>query len=353
MSRTVLEDLLRDYVESSGGAWDEVEPQVYDLLLPASPSESRFDSQQMLRVAFDPEAIPEHPGAQLAGFGTPLVDRLLDDAINRGRFSRLYFLGLNLNPRDLPTLARRAIALADGLELTIGALRALYFPQAFFWFQATFASDQKEREIVPVAIDLHYGRQVRHRDKLLDQHRLSELEPVVLPEVRHSSLAAAYPLARDEVARTLTTLAHIRDRDNKDHLGRQVERMKRYYADMRSEIDAAPLRGKDAAEVQAQRDSRKIGLEREEKLRIAELLQKSALRVDVQRLATVVIQQPKILLKGELSIPKKPPLPLQLVWDPLLEALEAASCPSCQAPTFKLGHNRLRGIVCPGCERDE
>jgi hypothetical protein len=91
MSRTVLEDLLRDYVESSGGAWDEVEPQVYDLLLPPSPGETRFDNQQMLRVAFDPEAILEHPGAQLAGFGTPLVERLLDDAIARGCFSRLLF----------------------------------------------------------------------------------------------------------------------------------------------------------------------------------------------------------------------------------------------------------------------
>ena len=57
MSRTVLEDLLRDYVESSGGAWDEVEPQVYDLLLPASPSESRFDSHPipsifLVKIAF-------------------------------------------------------------------------------------------------------------------------------------------------------------------------------------------------------------------------------------------------------------------------------------------------------------
>src|SRR5258708_27514362 len=113
MSRTFLEGLLRDYAESAGGAWDEVEPQVYDLLLPAGPGESRLDAQQMLRVAFDPEAIPEHPGAQLAGFGTPLVDRLLDDAISRGRFSRLYFLGLNLNPRDLPAIARPAIAPED------------------------------------------------------------------------------------------------------------------------------------------------------------------------------------------------------------------------------------------------
>ena len=39
--------------------------------------------------------------------------------------------------------------------------RALHFTQAAFWFQAEFVSDQKEQEIVPVAMDLHHGREVR------------------------------------------------------------------------------------------------------------------------------------------------------------------------------------------------
>jgi len=30
-----LEQFLRDYAEASGGMWDEIEPQVYDLMLPA------------------------------------------------------------------------------------------------------------------------------------------------------------------------------------------------------------------------------------------------------------------------------------------------------------------------------
>ena len=47
-----------------------------------------------MRLVFDPEAIPEHPGAQLASYGTPLVDRLLADAVNRGRHVVLYLVGL-------------------------------------------------------------------------------------------------------------------------------------------------------------------------------------------------------------------------------------------------------------------
>ena len=80
-----LEEFLRDYAETIGGAWEEVEPQVYDVLIPSAEAPSPLDaaSQQIVRVTFDPEALPEHPGAQLASFGTPLIDRWLADAVAR------------------------------------------------------------------------------------------------------------------------------------------------------------------------------------------------------------------------------------------------------------------------------
>ena len=77
-------------------------------------------------------------------------------------------------------------------------MRPLFFPAAF-WFEATFVSDQKEQEILPVAIDLHHGRQVRHLDRLLDRGRLAETPSLPLAETRHPGLASAYPIARDRV----------------------------------------------------------------------------------------------------------------------------------------------------------
>ena len=57
----------------------------------------------------------------------------------------------------------------EGLELEIGTPRALNFPQAVFWFEAEFVSDQKEQQILNVAIDLFYARQVRHLEELLEE----------------------------------------------------------------------------------------------------------------------------------------------------------------------------------------
>src|ERR1019366_472408 len=107
-----LEAFVRDYVDVTGGVWDEIEPQVYDLLLPAegagAETSRSVDGREIVRVAFDPEAIPEHPAAQLVSFGTPLMDRLFTDAMQRGRFARMYIVGLNLTPHDLAGRLHRA-----------------------------------------------------------------------------------------------------------------------------------------------------------------------------------------------------------------------------------------------------
>jgi hypothetical protein len=301
-----------------------------------------------LRVAFDPEAVPEHPGAQLASFGTPLIDRLLTDAVRRGRYARFYFLGLNLHPHDLSGRARRALTLPADVELRVEGVRALYFAQAVYWFQATFASDQKEEEIVPVGLDLHYGRQVRHTDRLLDESRLSEHAPVPLPEARRMSVAAAYASARDEAVRVASPLANTRRRELAERLERQIARMTRYYRDLRAELDDQAARARDD-EARARVAARREAVGREERVRVAELRQKSTLHLELRLLNVAVIEQPKLLLGCELTARGRPPGRLEVVWDPLLEAAEAAPCPRCGRPTFAFGLTRQAEVVCASC----
>jgi hypothetical protein len=350
-AQSPLEGFVRDYVDVTGGVWDEIEPQVYDLLLPAEgagPDTARVD-RAIVRVAFDPEAIPEHPAAQLASFGTPLMDRLLGDAMQRGRFTQMYFVGLNLTPHGLSDRVKRAYALPANTRLEVERVRALHFPQAVFWLQATFVSDQKEQEIVPVALDLHHGRQVRHLETLLDHTRLSETPSAPLLEARRMGLPSAYPLARNQAVRTIGAMANARHRQQSEHIQRQIARMSRYYADLLSELADQVARARERGDDMAKFTGRREALEREEKIRVAELRQKSALRVEVRLLNVLVIQQPKLLIHAVLNTEKHDAEPLELVWDPLTEALEAVSCPQCERPTFAFASNRLNKLACPDC----
>ena len=343
-----LEAFLRDYAEVVGGDCAPVEPQVVDLMIPGATDP---DELEIVRVAFDPEAIPEHPGAQLASFGTPLVNRLLADALVRGRRVELYLTGLNLAPHGVADRARKALTLPPGASLQVERVRPLQFPQAVFGFEAEFISDQKEQEILSTAVDLHHNRQVRHLEALLDRSRLAETPWGPLPEAPHGGLASAYPAARDRVARTLSALANVRGRELGDRLDRQLGRMARYYADLRAEVaeQAAKAKGKpdaDPAKFAARRDA----LDREESLRGAELRQKSALRVILRLITLLVVRQPKLLLRSSVAGKGGAPMGrFDLVWDPLVDALEALPCPRCGHSTFTLALDKQGALTCLTC----
>jgi len=342
-----LETFVCEYAESTGGVWDEVEPQVYDLMLPAGSADEDAE-REILRLTFDPDALPEHPGAQLAGFGSPLIDRLLGDAVRRGRYARAFATGLNLSAHKLEKQVLRTVS-TEGLELQIGRPRALNFPQAVFWFEAEFVSDQKEQQILNVAIDLHYARQVRHLDKLLDGVTLSEEPQALLPEAGGCTVEQAYGLARDRVARTLSGMSGSRRRELDQRLDRQALRMQRYYADMRGELSAqqeqARTRGQDTEKFAARREA----LQREEELRLSELRRKCTLHVSLRLLCMLVIGLPKLHLRATLHSPKRDPAPLALIWDPLTETLEAPPCPSCHQPTMVFRAARRGHAACPQC----
>jgi hypothetical protein len=228
-----LQEFIRDYLDAVGGVWDEIEPQVFDVLLPAeTPGHGVEDVS--LRLTFDPEALPEHPAAQLANFGSPFVDRLIDDAVARGRAAHAFVTGLNLAPYDLNARVVRAVQLDDGLDWHVTRVRAVSVSQAIFWFRAIFVSDQKEMDLLPAAFDMCYGRQVRQLDRLLDDAHLADQPALVLPSLRRWCLADVYRLARDRVQRTLSSLGNARGRELKERLEKQVARMTRYYADLRA-----------------------------------------------------------------------------------------------------------------------
>ncbi len=347
-----LERFLREYLDKTGGVWDEVEPQVYDVVLPAGAAwpAGRGGDSGVVRLALDPEALPEHPAAQLVSFGTPLVDRLLDDALDRGRAGTFYLVGLNLQPHDLPARLRRSFHVAPA-AIQVERVRVLHFPQVVFWFQAAFISDQKEQVILPVAVDLHHGREVRHRrEELLVPGRLADQPSPPLPPARASSLASGYRLARGQILRSVAALANARGRELAERCDVQIGRLKQYYADLRAELDEQKRRTQNPAEAAVRQAERLAAMAREEQLRAAELRQKSRLDVDLRLLQLLRVEQPKLLVQTVLTAVDHAPGRLEVVWDPLLEAAEAVSCPVCGRPSYEFTLNRLGRVSCGSCQ---
>ena len=333
-----LERFIREYVDAREGAWDEIEPRVYDLLI----------GSDVLQVSFDPEALPEHPGAQLASLGSPLFDRLLADAAERWSVCRFYRFGLNLHPHGLASRLARAIVLPAGSSMKIERVRVMNCPQAVFWFKATFSGDQKEEEILPIGMDLHYLREVRHLDLLLLPERLSEAPEARLAETPHAGLRFGYEAACRQAAPTFASLANARRREWAARMEKQIARMSAYYAQLRREADEPAGRGADPALAAARAAGRRQAIDHEERLRIAELRQKSAVRTRVRLTSLLIVQQPKLLMSVEIAGKNLPARVVGVTWDPLCDAIEAIACPSCGHPTFAPRIHR-QGLGCEHC----
>jgi hypothetical protein len=343
-----LEQFIRDFVEAVNGAWDEIEPRVYDLLT----------ETELLQVTFDPEALPEHPRAQLASFGSPLIDRLLGDAAKRWSAAQFYRIGLNFHVQDLQARVNRAVLLPPGAELRIERVRAMHFPQAVFWFKAVFSGDQKQEEILPIGIDLHYQREVRQLELLLADGRLSTSPEAILAEARHAGLVSGYKTARGQAVRTVTSLANGCRREWAGRLERQIARASDYYAQLREEADEYARRSQfrtrkpeedsseddPAARAAAQREA----IDREQSLRIAELRQRSSVRAEIRLSSVMLVEQPKLQITAAATVKERCVGRLDLVWDPLSDGLEAVPCSRCGQPTFAL---RIEGggLVCARC----
>jgi hypothetical protein len=190
---------------------------------------------------------------------------------------------------------------------------------------------------------------VRHLDALLNRAHLAEHPALPLPEARHQSVAAVYPAARDQVLRSLAALAYVRSRELTERLDQQIARMTQYYADLRGELEEQGRRARDKEEAAGRLEARRAAIDREEQLRVAELRQKSTLWVHLRLLQLLVIQQPKLLIRAMITAPDRGAGHLELVWDPLLDALEAAPCPSCGRPTYAFDLTRQGNIICPAC----
>lgn len=309
---TPLEAFLLDYIEQAGGMWDRVEPQVYDVVVPEDALGEEY-SRDVVRLVLDPEAVSDHAGASFLGFGTPLADELFERARQRGAVCRAHVGGLNLHLGRVAAAVDRNFRVDRPIDVKARDVRPMDFPQALFWFEATLTGDQTETHTLPIAIDMHWGREVRHLDRLLDPDHLRDAPELLLPQAKRCEPAEAHELACRQVMRSVGAIAGARNRDFLARMNRQIRRIESYYADLREELRASQARAARRGSDTARYAARLAATDREEQLRIAELRRNSRLTVRLRTTCLLILHHPKLMIELELLTPSRSPLTWPLV----------------------------------------
>ncbi|MBI5030127.1 MAG: hypothetical protein HZB51_06335 [Chloroflexi bacterium] len=341
-----LEQFLIEYVDAVGGLADEIEPQVYDVLMP--------DAATPQRIAFDPDALPEHPSAQLLTFGSALLDELLARAQQRGQIGLAFLDDAHLQPHALAQRITRDLVLPEAITLRIENIRPLYVTHSVFWFEVTYLGEEKEQALFPLAIDRYYVRPVRYLNELLNGERLNDTRRWSFADAKALPPDQAYVAAREGIVRTVRAEINTRQHQTQTHLAEQTARMKKYYADLRAELDErikkANARGDETESLRLRQDA----LNREEQLRLDDLGRKAKIRVQIKLVNLLHIKIPRLFIRTHVaakprSVPVIRPGSLTLTWDPFTEKTDALACPNCQRPTFELQVNHFGVLHCAEC----
>ena len=339
-----LEQFLIEYVDAVGGLADEIEPQVYDVLMP--------DAEKPMRVALDPDALPEHPSAQLLTFGSAFLDELLARASVRGQIGLAFLDDVHLQPHALAQRVTRDLVLPEAVTLRIENIRPLYVTHSLFWFEVTYLGEEKEQALYPLGVDRYYNRPVRYLEALLEGERFTDTRRWAFADAQASPLDHAYLDAREALVRTVRAEVHTRQHQTQARLAEQIERMKRYYADLRAElaerIERATARGDEVESLRLRQDA----LNREEALRLDELARKAQLRVQLKLVNLLHVKIPRLFITTHATSKQLPaihPASLTLTWNPLTEKTDALICPNCLHPTFELRVSRQGVLHCPEC----
>jgi hypothetical protein len=142
--------------------------------------------------------------------------------------------------------------------------------------------------------------------------------------------------------------------------------MVEYHRDLGDEVEQQMARALRPSDDTARVMARRLAIDREEKLRLAELGKKRQWRVQLRLTNLLEIRQPKLQLEATVRLAAPPAAPralphqaeavqplartVPLVWDPLLEAREAPDCPGCQQPTSAARLPRSSNSRrCPAC----
>ncbi|MDI6732622.1 MAG: hypothetical protein QME51_00750 [Planctomycetota bacterium] len=342
-----IEEFVVDFVTSFGGEVESLEPAVYNLLLPddlAIPA----PKQELITVAFDPEALTERPQAELLISGSPLLDNLIDVARQQGRVARCFVTGLNLKVHGILHHFKRSFIFHEA-EVAVSGTRSLLFLYGLFMFRISYVSDEKEEELCEIIVNCFDGRLARRLSSTLKTTALTEEIWDHCLMARAISVFEAYKIARAEVEKQLVGRINERRLDLEQRLTQQITRLTAYYDTARTELEETLTKYADDQK-QQQTIKEKIQANELERQRIMqELRDKHRLEVLVSLTNLLLLSQPKVVVSLEVIGKKKQQNRVSVIWDPLEECFEPVQCPLCHKHTYELAISRMAQVGCPLC----
>jgi hypothetical protein len=360
-----LEDFVLGCVEQAGGL---VEPRfgVYETLLPEEAA-ARWQLDAYVELAF---AETEQEDALLLGYNHPLVEQMAAEVRGQTASTAVYIPNLRLNKSELDNLATKGWSVVNARVLprrraTTARVSAVYVQ---FNFKAAILSDEKQEQLVSVLLDAHTGAPAADPDLILQRATAVSPDPILrsLPDAPMRWQPGDKPLKSPLDLNTLEALLERAKTAVTHQLSAQLTALQKQIGRFR-ELDEARLTGYyDELERDLQQRLNRASPDRraslQEKLetvkterihKLADIAERSQVRLDLTLLNLMVIRQPKLVMPINIEN-RATKIRAYAVWDPLRHELEPLVCDVCNLPAERVylchnGHLAHKECLAPAC----
>jgi hypothetical protein len=333
------------------GAAVEADEEGVEVLLPPELA-TRLGVGEHVRFRFAPQ---DRNGAgvlpadeQLITYGSPALEKVLSLVADRGTVAAVELKGLYLKQAAPGPEIERLFQPLNARGRFVSASTAIV-PYGVFNFRYTAVSDEKKEGLVSVALNFkslaevggiaHRWHEAEWQERAIPEGALAFTHPV------EKTYQQACRLTQRHITITLSEFHHSRER----RLGRDIQRLEEYYLGIAQEIRTR-LRKKGLGGEEAEREEAKAtAAERELKLKIRDLEDKYAVRVQVTFVSLLYVELP--VLTARVSYQRRQAFrELDFFWNPLLKEWEALACEACGENTFAFSLcDEWQHVACASC----
>jgi hypothetical protein len=285
---------------------------------------------------------------QLVTYGSPALEKVLSLVADSGTVAAVELKGLYLKQAAPGPELERLFQPLNARGRFVSASTAIV-PYGVFNFRYTAVSDEKKEGLVSVALNFrslvevagvaYRWHEVEWQERALPEGSLTFPHPV------EKIYQQACHLAQRHITIPLREFHHSRER----RLGRDIQRLEEYYLGMAQEIRTRRQKKGLSGEEAEREEAKAVAAERELTLKIRDLEDKYAVRVQVAFVSLLYVELP--ILTARVSYQRRQAFrDLDFFWNPLLKEWEALACEACGENTFAFSLcDERQHIACASC----
>ncbi len=348
-----IQKFVRDFFYEIGAVVDAKSYALLEVLMPQEYVS--FFNREIMLIAFDPE-VAEEENVPFITIGSPLLEKILDLILDKEMIIKrnINFERLSLPASGLDNIKKNYhFNKCRTPEINDSIIEEHHFLS--FLFQITITSDEREKMLKSITVDLHKNTYEAEIGAALQNALFRKEKSEIYPIPELVSLDKVYKTAKNTIFSIAKEEKELFEERLEKYKKNELEQLKSFYKKTEEELRKRLNKEEERITSDQEKQEKRIGSlknkieanQRDRKRRINDIIEKYTSEVEIKLSSLIYYTMPRI--RTVLSIQQKQNFyELELLYNPLIYRFEKPLCPQCGKKFTDIYFKKGQG-VCRDC----